>query len=118
MKINIKMEGINMKLLKIKKRKKSVQIIDPITKAKYIESYNKIDDTYYYLNPYTEMEHWARYNENGDVIWYKDSRGFEYTNEYDDSGHLICHKNSNGRICHFEYDETGYTSFQILSFNL
>ena len=41
-------------------------------------------------------EYWKKYDENGNVIHYKDSNGFESWREYDENGNLIHYKDSNG----------------------
>jgi len=37
-----------------------------------------------------------KYDDNSNLIYYKDSNGFEYWKEYDDNDNLIHSKNSNG----------------------
>ena len=41
-------------------------------------------------------EQWYDYDENGNCIHNKDSNGFEYWNDYDENGNLIHYKDSNG----------------------
>ena len=44
-------------------------------------------------------EEWKEYDENNNVIHYKDSDGYEYWKEYDENNNVIHYKDSNG----FEY---------------
>lgn len=81
------------------------------------------------LEVLTEVGVIRNYDEKGNLIHYKDSRGFEYLYDYDENGHLIhtkdsddyeewrkydekgnqiYYKNSNGKEYWLEYDEKGH----------
>ena len=59
------------------------------------------------------------YNENGKLIHYKNSKGYEQWREYDEDNNLIHAKDSKGKEVLFEYDENGncilakYTKYTI-----
>lgn len=48
-----------------------------------------------------------RYDENGDLVYRKDFRGFEEFWEYDENGNLLCYRDSSGWWYRHEYDEKG-----------
>ena len=52
-----------------------------------------------------EKEYWYEYDDKGNEIHYKDSKGYEEWNEYDDKGDMIRYKNSNGYEWWNEYDD-------------
>ena len=43
-----------------------------------------------------EFEYWKRYDNNGNVIYHKNSNGYESWWDYDENNNLIHHKDSNG----------------------
>ena len=52
-------------------------------------------------------EEWKEYDSNGNLIHYKNSNGYEYWKEYDSNGNLIHVKDSNGYEEWGEYDSNG-----------
>lgn len=47
------------------------------------------------------------YDENGNVLTYKDSNGYSYEYAYDKNGKALTYKNSNGYSEEYTYDENG-----------
>lgn len=47
------------------------------------------------------------YDENGNIVHYKNSNGYEYWREYDSNNNLIHSKDSDGEEYYYEYDEDG-----------
>ena len=52
-------------------------------------------------------EEWEEYDENGNVIHFKNSDGYEKWKEYDENGNMIHFKNSDGYEKWKEYDADG-----------
>ena len=53
-------------------------------------------------------EIWRKYDNNGNEIEFKDSRGYMYRNEYNDLNQLIFRMNSYGEFVFYIYDEKGF----------
>ena len=47
------------------------------------------------------------YDDSDNIIYYKDSNGYEEWREYNENGNLIHYKNSNGKEYWYDYDENG-----------
>ena len=58
-----------------------------------------------YIKDSDGNEKW--YDENGNLVHYKDSIGYEVWKEYDKNGHLIHYKDSYGNDAWYKYDENG-----------
>ncbi len=52
------------------------------------------------------------YDNNGNLIYNKDSDGFEEWQEYDDKGQIIHHKDSEGFAFWKEYHDNGDVSYR------
>ena len=68
--------------------------------AKYDENNNLI-----YYKDSDNYEYWKEYDENNNEIHYKNSDNYEYWKEYDENNKEIHYKNSNGYEYWNEYDE-------------
>ncbi len=53
-------------------------------------------------------EEWTAYDNNGNLIHYKNNSGYEVWNKYDDKGNKIYEKDSDGLESWYEYDENGH----------
>ena len=77
---------------------------DKEQKENKVREYNKRGNLIYSKNSYG-FEWWRKYDKNDNLIHYKDSDGFESQNEYDENGNCIHTKHSNGYEYWKDYDE-------------
>lgn len=73
-------------------KKVNVKTYDDGEEAKYDERGNVI-----YFKDIFGYEGWFEYDERGNVIHLKDNKGREWWREYDDRGNVIHEKNNKGR---------------------
>ena len=59
------------------------------------------------LSKWVEVLSISEYDNNGNLIHYKNSNGYEYWKEYDSNGNLIHSKDSDGKEEWNEYDSNG-----------
>ena len=59
------------------------------------------------LSKWVEVLSISEYDNNGNLIHYKNSNGYEEWGEYDSNGNLIHYKNSDGKEEWNEYDSNG-----------
>ena len=59
------------------------------------------------LSKWVEVLSISEYDNNENLIHFKDSDGYEYWKEYDSNGNLIHYKNSDGKEEWNEYDSNG-----------
>jgi len=69
-----------------------------------IEEYDKKGNLIYSKNS-SGYEYWREFDENNNLIHYKNSYGDKGWYEYDDSNNYIYYKNSDGKESWYKYDE-------------
>lgn len=60
------------------------------------------------LNINNNAQFYAKYDENGNLIHYKEINGAEWWKEYDEKGKEIHYKDNTGFEYWYEYDENGH----------
>ena len=76
--------------------------------CKVIKEYDRNGNMIYYKNS-DGFESWKEYDSNNNLIHFKDSKGKEEWREYDSNNNLIHYYNSSG----FEYHNKGNTNFIV-----
>jgi len=77
-----------------------------------IKEYDERGNLIYSKNSYG-YEEWQEFDENNNEIYYKDSFGYEYWTEYDENNNEIYYKNSDGTEYWYKYDKNDNEQIEI-----
>ncbi len=68
-----------------------------------IEKYDENNNLIYYKNSLGD-EFWREYDKNNNIIYYKDSNDMEYFKKYDENNNCIYYKNFDGKEHWYKYN--------------